>query len=59
MYKTRKEKHMDQCARKTNQDVHYEDMIRNQGVSEKAKEAFRRKPYTIIRTKKKERCERG
>ena len=56
MYKTRKEKHMDQCARKTNQDVHYEDMIRNQGVSEKAKEAFRRKPYTIIRTKKKERC---
>lgn len=48
MYKSRKEKHMDQCARKTNQDVHYDAMIRNQVVSEKAKKAFRHKPYTVI-----------
>lgn len=52
MYKTRKEKRMDRCARKTNQDVHYEDMIRNCEVSEKAKKAFRHKPYTIIHAKR-------
>lgn len=56
-FKDSKEKHWEKIQRHINQDVNYDAMNRYFGTSEKAKKAFRHKPYSVIHREKSRETE--